>query len=973
MTRYRLMPLLFLSFMLLGSGLIHIRAAPPAPASPIRLRGHVFDPLQTAEAAKATTFSSDDLYILQFRGPVRDDWKTAVTQAGARLYDYIPENAFIARIDNAHLAPVRAMPFVRWIGPFKPAYRVAPDLLSATEEVGPSQPLTLTLQILPDADMALLKSQITAMDGQVILDGHTEIAQYARIILPQSRINDLAELPGVLWIEPYLPRVPYNDVAGGQIMRANQIRTDLGLYGAGQIVGVADTGLDVGVTTAAMSDDFEGRIVEGQAICAYFQGGRTTWNDFNGHGTHVAGSVLGNGVLSGSNPAAHDYRHSFAGVAPEAQLVFQSIDHEPGDGLECVPPDLVNYLFKPAYQKGARIHTNSWGGPTGGTPQNPEYGGYDTESQQVDTMMWQYKDMLILYAAGNSGVDANQDGVIDLDAVGSPGTAKNVITVGASENLRPNINFTWGQGWPNNYPVNPIRSDKLSDNANGMAAFSSRGPTDDGRIKPDIVAPGTFIISARSHDPQAGTGWGVYDDNYIYEGGTSMATPLTAGAATIVREWLTRLQHVSHPSAALIKALLIEGAADMAPGQYGGGATQEIPHIRPNPVTGWGRVDLVNSLEPPAPQKLWFDDHTQGLHTGDQVEYTFTVGSSSAVTLPPTPIHLEPHATTPQPFAGNQPQASEGAVQLLQNPGWESGTWAPWQTYGNPQLTNHTSHGGSWSVHFGGVNDAMDQVWQIVDIPSQAGGISIDFWYRIQTQETYQQSDLFCYGIWNETGEHAYVLRCADIGAMGTQDWSQESYSLTYQELIQVLGQRVLVGFFLSTDLSLPSTVWLDDTALLVHTPGNEPTPTPTFTPNPTTTPPSGPTPTPGPGGGSLQITLAWSDYPGSPSAGKALVNDLDLEVIAPDGTHYYGNQGVYQSGQCLRDGKWDACNNVEGVVIPQAPNGVYHVRVHAPNVPQGPQPFALVVRGDNLHEGAVPTPTPPSLNRTLYLPVVVH
>ena len=109
------------------------------------------------------------------------------------------------------------------------------------------------------------------------------------------------------------------------------------------------------------------------------------------------------------------------------------------------------------------------------------------------------------------------------------------------------------------------------------------------------------------------------------------------------------------------------------------------------------------------------------------------------------------------------------------------------------------------------------------------------------------------------------------------------------------------------------------------------PTPAPTATPPPST-------------GGPLRLTLAWTDYPGSSAAAKALVNDLDLEVVAPNGTHYYGNFGLYSSGQCLRPVtpsiKWDACNNVEGVIIPNAPYGTYTVYVHGYNVPQGPQPY---------------------------------
>lgn len=129
------------------------------------------------------------------------------------------------------------------------------------------------------------------------------------------------------------------------------------------------------------------------------------------------------------------------------------------------------------------------------------------------------------------------------------------------------------------------------------------------------------------------------------------------------------------------------------------------------------------------------------------------------------------------------------------------------------------------------------------------------------------------------------------------------------------------------------------------------------------------PTPPPPPPdvSGSLRVTLAWTDYPGNPAVIQQLVNNLDLEIIAPDGTtHYYGNTGLYSSVPCLRDGRWDACNNVEGVIIPEASPGDYRVIVHGYNVPQGPQPFALVASGDNL------LGTVGDLN-SVFLPLVVH
>ena len=271
-------------------------------------------------------------------------------------------------------------------------------------------------------------------------------------------------------------------------------------------------------------------------------------------------------------------------------------------------------------------------------------------------------NMLFLFAAGNSGTDANSDGLVDSDSVGSPGTAKNVLTVGATENNRPAVTTTWGDWWTSNYPVAPIYGDPISNDTEGMAAFSSRGPTDDGRIKPDVVAPGTMIVSSRSHVAGTTTGWGVYDANYLYMGGTSMATPLTAGAATLVREWLTETRGFSNPSAALMKAVLINGATDLSPGQYT--SPQEIPAQRPNNVSGWGRVNLPESIDPPAPRQVWLRDFTAGLSTGSVVTYTITIGGGTSQSISGSMIdngeHTSPQAAvTPEPPGAHRPRPVE--------------------------------------------------------------------------------------------------------------------------------------------------------------------------------------------------------------------------------------------------------------------------------------------------------------------------
>jgi len=110
---------------------------------------------------------------------------------------------------------------------------------------------------------------------------------------------------------------------------------------------------------------------------------------------------------------------------------------------------------------------------------------------------------VICFAAGNDGFDSHGTGVIDPGSV-APGTAKNCITVGATENLRADFSFpganhpsSYGDGWPNDFPTDPVHSDLVVNKPEGMVAFSGRGPVLNNRVKPDIA-----------HDVDA-HGWGL--------------------------------------------------------------------------------------------------------------------------------------------------------------------------------------------------------------------------------------------------------------------------------------------------------------------------------------------------------------------------------------------------------------------------------------------------------------------------------
>ncbi len=616
-------------FLLLG-----VQAALRASGPPLHLFRSLLDtasPLRSPLALTLLARASDSHAIIQFKGPIRRADRAALQATGVTILEYFPDFAYLVRGTPTQIARAAGLPQVAGLFPFTLADKLSPAIL---RRLARGETVMGRVNIVGWRDDR----------GELARDlPTTGIA--IRVSLTADDITRLARLPSVRWIEHAgQPRI-LNDVARS-IMQVDSVWQNRSLYGNSQIVAVTDSGLDTG-DFSTLSPDFAGRIVATHILSP-----TGDWADQNGHGTHVVGSVAGAGVQSGGVTATHQYSGTFAGMAPEAQLVIQGFEVDSSGQIIGLGADYYP-IYTQAYSDGARIDTNSWGDNTGPlTDTAAAFGGYPYASQRTDEFIWDHPDMTILFAAGNSGKDGTPtppfgfctggDGVVDPDSLLAPGTAKNVITVGASESYRLS-------GGLSAYPwllldlcfvVDPIATDLVSNNPNGMAAFSSRGPTDDGRFKPDLVAPGTNIVSNHSHDPNASALWGLYEtnSNYAYSGGTSMATPLTAGAAALVRQWLTT-RGLTNPSAAAVKATLLNTTADMAPGQYGTGPTQEITFTRPNTVAGWGRVNLglISALPP---YDLWFDDHANGLDTGQIVTYTNTVSHPLQVITNSQPLRV---------------------------------------------------------------------------------------------------------------------------------------------------------------------------------------------------------------------------------------------------------------------------------------------------------------------------------------------
>lgn len=555
-----------------------------ANAAVIDVNNYRFDPLAAEPALPADLLSvptdASALYLVQFNGPVEEVWKTGLEQLGARIVSYVPEYAFVVRMDRVAGEATRALPHVRWVGLYHPAYRISPEIghMSFRSEARASDPLR-TLLVLVDGD--LFTTVVAAQSLGTVLELIDDPTQPEFVIhADPSRINQLASLPEVLWVEELAETFVTNSTTKWVIQsNASPLVPiwDQGLFGEGQIVCQMDSGLDYNSCWFRDGAGDPPSPTHRKVIDYKLWGGVAYDGCSAGHGTHVAGTIVGD--QSTINPGVIDYN----GMAYKAKIAFQDVGQDTpsacSSGSVAVPASLTA-AFDDAYSLGARVHTNSW---------SSSAHTYDARSQNVDSFMWAHPDFLIFFSAGNAGPSAG--------TVGSPGTAKNLVTVGAS-NQAPNQAV--------------------------VASYSSRGPTSDGRFKPTLTAPGgpTYIISANNNPSSPPLATCATQGSPFT--GTSMAAPACAGSALLIRDYFAQgfypLGTVGGtpvlPSAALVKAMLVNCAQEM------GTADQ------PNSNEGWGRILLDDAMYFQSDaRELHVEDDNVGLATGEDVTFQYEVDS----------------------------------------------------------------------------------------------------------------------------------------------------------------------------------------------------------------------------------------------------------------------------------------------------------------------------------------------------------
>ena len=528
----------------------------------------------TSENVVPAREMSEGYYLVEVSQPVQEETYNNLQQK-ASIEGIIPPKVYIVKAGRQALKELQSEGMIKRIWRYTSEKNVDAGLSQEQET-------TVTIVFFPSADKEKIVQHIASY-GMILNVFDNAITVKMR----GSLIKEITKLEGVEWVERWAQPEISNDAAT-VVTGVSSERVDHAIYGQGEIIAIADTGLDRGVNDATMHNDFQGRIlsITDVATCC-----STGPDDDGGHGTHVSGTALGNGVLSGSIPGIKQFTNSYAGVAPEAQLVFQAIGEDFVNSTFVFPPALISGLFQPTYNQGVRIHSNSWGA---NSPSS--FGSYTSNARDIDQFIWNNKEMNIVFAVGNW---AFQGGGFKNDTIAPHAVAKNVISVGGSENYHPLI-------------ADPPA---VADNINELYLGSGRGPTNDGRIKPDILAPATEVFSTRSRIAPAWPGGGCTKNmsqfggnynlgpNYATCGGTSMSTPHIAGMVALLREFYKNNMGIPNPSSALIKATLINSAVDMGFGL-------------PSNATGWGRVNISRVL--PSSETALFIKTGSQLSTGQQ-------------------------------------------------------------------------------------------------------------------------------------------------------------------------------------------------------------------------------------------------------------------------------------------------------------------------------------------------------------------
>lgn len=470
-------------------------------------------------------------YIVQLDHPLDKAFYDTIKAAGATFVSYIPNNAALIKASPEVAAQIHYTKIA-----YQPYYKADPNILIGSASTNPIFRVTSFAGASADAANAITQAggKIIAQENMVF--GMSYIAE-----VDFNRLADIGQSGAVQEIEPAVSRAALNDLTRAKIrVAANSSNAPnyLGLTGSNITVNINDTGVDSNHPDFAPTTGPNSRLI----------GDPNAFLDFDGHGTHVAGIIGASGAMStnvtfargstqrSSTSAPFYFPQQFRGKAPSVTLWAQSIENFGG-------PFITDTFLQTnaAANTNVLVSNNSWGYPNLDPYAEPT-ASYDAAVRDSLPGTQGSQPILYVFAAGNSGQgDDNGQNAVE-DTILSPAGGKNVITVGAVESLRNITNLVrYPDATGTNFITNAVWA-AMTDSDSEVASFSSRGNVgigiegDFGRFKPDVVAPGVFIVSTRSTnftDPNSSVFSDVHDffGSSIEPGGSNVFSILVPSDA----------------------------------------------------------------------------------------------------------------------------------------------------------------------------------------------------------------------------------------------------------------------------------------------------------------------------------------------------------------------------------------------------------------------------------------------------------
>ncbi len=675
----------------------------------------------TAGKTVAQDESQSRYYIVQYRGAIQSVWADELRDSGVEIAGYLANNAYIVKAHAAKLSQAASRQSqVRWMGEYGAGLKVAPELAELTSESsfgdGSTNVVHISFLTFKGEQADTIRETVNGfgLANEVVIEARNDERVWGVLAVRREELAQtvagLAEIEAVEWIEERRPHRWQNDNAVRAVQTGFIGDTPLyrqGLTGAGQVYGTADSGLDADHSQFRLSGDASAQTLsyatstatltngllpfritnQNNKVLTYYLLGSSSFKELkdnpnggqtldaskqsgsrflnaaayddtgaNYHGTLTTSVAVGRNYganASGSVPGIAT-RSTGDGIAPDARIVFQDVGHPNGQlpGVDFVSQALIHHQ---AYSSGVRVHNNSYG------PEPPAT--YDQDAADVDDIMWRLRDYSIFFSAGN-------DSLGDFQVTNA---AKNNIVVGATDS--------------------PSRKGKLEN----LARYSNHGPTFDGRIKPDIVAPGAVIgatentdedntssytnsTSATAKDAAVNPDDPNNNSTLLEEActGTSFASAAAAGSALLARQYFTdgfyptgakNTANAFTPSNALIKAILLNSGRNLT-GRF---TSSNFPISRseaiPNSGQGWGRIALDDALYFAGDRrelKILAD-----IYNGATASETARPAPNSAITTGQTQTYQITNVSNVEPLritlTWSDPRAAIGSVVALVN------------------------------------------------------------------------------------------------------------------------------------------------------------------------------------------------------------------------------------------------------------------------------------------------------------------